>query len=369
MANLEIVIDGDGHIFEDMDGIRKHMRGPAGQSHTAKLLGVFPALDHLHHTLNKIPPDSFGIGSDGVFRDPGAGGWVDFLDKAGIETAVLYPTGGLAYGRIVDPDYAIAVCAAYNDWLTETYSQVDGRFKGMALIPMQEPQAAVEELRRAVTDLGMSGAMLPSTGLMTHLGAKIYWPIYEEAQRLGCGLAVHGGAHQDMGMNTFNVFAATHAIGHPLGIMLGLASMLFNGVFDKFPSLKVAFLEGGVGWFLMAMERFAGSYGAFTPHDSREELLQLPEGQNVAEYMVSLCKAGRIMVGIEGDEPLLAHAVKMVGREAFMYSSDFPHEVNLASIRHEIEELLEIEELDADDKEAILHKNALAFYNLEHFLG
>lgn len=365
MANLEIVVDGDGHVFEDQEGIRRHMRGSIANSHTVKMLGIFPALDHLHHGLNTIPPGAFGRGKDGVWRDPGPSGWVDFLDKAGIETTVLYPTAGLAYGRIVDVDYAIEVCRGYNDWLTTTYSQVNSRFKGMALIPMQEPEAAVEELHRAVVELGMTGAMLPSTGLPTHLGAKAYWPVYEEAQRLGCSLAVHGGAHQDLGMNSLNVFAAVHALGHPLGIMIGLAGMVFNGVFDKFPTLKVAYLEGGVGWFLMALERFAGSHWAFTPVDPRGELVQLAEGQTLDDYVIDLCKKGRITIGVEGDEPLLAKGVQMVGREAFMYSSDFPHEVNLESIRHEIEELLEIEDLTSEDKEAILHKNALSFYNLD----
>ena len=230
---------------------------------------------------------------------------------------------------------------------------------------MQEPEAAVEEeLRRAVDQLGMCGAMLPSTGLMTHLGSKIYWPVYEEAERLGVPLAVHGGAHHDLGMNTMNVFAATHAIGHPVGIMIGLAGMLFNGVFDRFPKLKVGFLEGGVAWFLLAIERFSGSYHAFTPFDPREQLLSLPEGQSVGDYLVGLCRAGRVRIGVEGDEPALAYAAHVVGQEAFIFSSDFPHEVNLGSIRGEIEELIEIEELTPEAKEAILWKNSLDFYNL-----
>lgn len=364
MANLETVIDGDGHIFENPEGIRKHLRAPLRDANLPKLMGVFPQLDHLHHGLVTNPPDAFGVGRDGVFRDPGLPGWIDFLDKAGIETTVLYPTGGLACGRIVDPDFAIQTCQAYNDWITDEYSDKDGRFKPMALIPMQEPEAAVEELRRAIKELGMVGAMLPSTGLPQHIGAKQYWPIYEEAERLGAALAVHGGAHQDLGMNTLNVFAAVHAIGHPTGIMICLASMVFNGIFDQFPRLKVAFLEGGVGWFIMALERFAGSHWAFNPIDPREQLVKLRDGEGLNDYMVRLCREGRLLIGVEGDEPALVHAVKTVGAEGFLYSSDFPHEVNLESIRHEIEELLEIEELTAEDKEKILSKNSAAFYNL-----
>ena len=121
-----------------------------------------------------------------------------------------------------------------------------------------------------------------------------------------------------------NVFAATHAIGHPVGIMIGLAGMLFNGVFERFPGLRVGFLEGGVGWFLMALERFNGSYGAFTPFDPRGELLKLPDGMDVGDYMLSLCRQGRIRVGVEGDEPSLSYAVHVAGPEAFIFSSDIP---------------------------------------------
>ena len=363
MANLEVVIDGDGHIFEDAEGLRRHMRSPMRDANIPKLLGMFPQLDHLHHGLMHNPEDAFGI-SKGVFKDPGVGGWGEFMDKAGVESAVLYPTGGLAYGKISDVDFAIQACQAYNDWITDVYSEKDARLHPVALIPMQEPDAAVEELRRAVNDLGMCGAMLPSTGLMTHLGAKTYWPVYAEAERLGVPLAIHGGAHHDLGMNTMNVFAATHAIGHPVGIMICLAGMLFNGVFERFTGLKVGFLEGGVGWFLMALERFNGSYEAFTPYDPRGELMTLPDGMSVRDYMVSLCKEGRLRVGVEGDEPALAYAVHAAGPEAFIFSSDFPHEVNLGSIRHEIEELIEIEELSPEEKEAILWRNSLDFYNL-----
>ncbi len=363
MANLEMAIDGDGHIFEDFEAMKRHYRYPISESNIARLFGVFPQLDHLHHGLMFNPPDAFGI-TNGVFKDPGIEGWLEFMAKAGLEAAVVYPTGALGYGRLVDVDFAIMACAAYNDWLAEAYVQKDSRFKGMALIPMQEPQAAVEEMRRAITQLGMSGIMLPSTGLRTHLGAKEYWPVYEEAARLGCALGVHGGAHHDLGMNTLNVFPAIHAIGHPMGIMISMASLVFNGVFDKFPGLKVGFLEGGAAWFLLALERFSGSYSGFTPFDPRGELIQLQNGETVGDYLTRFAQAGQIRVGVEGDEPALPFAVKTVGAEAWIFSSDFPHEVNLESVRGEIEELLEMEELTSDEKEAILHRNAQDFYSV-----
>jgi predicted TIM-barrel fold metal-dependent hydrolase len=75
--------------------------------------------------------------------------------------------------------------------------------------------------------------------------------------------------------------------------------------------------------------------------------------------------AGRLFVGCEGDEPTLAHASELIGSEAFVYSSDYPHEVNNEICKHEIHEMLECEDLTDADKENILHRNAERFYNLQ----
>jgi len=277
---------------------------------------------------------------------------------------LLYPTDALAFGKMIDVDLAIGTARAYNDWLHASYLQRDPRLKGIALIPLQDPDAAVDELRRSVNELGMVGALLPSTGLKTHLGDKPYWPVYAEADRLGCCLSVHGGAHSGLGFDHLNVFAAIHALGHPFGITIAFASLVINGIFEKFPNARFGFLEGGVRWFLMALERLEGSYKAFTPYDPRAELLRLEPGESVATYVLRHVKAGRIFVGVEGGEPALAYAVKTLGPEAFVFSSDFPHEVNIATCRHEIEEVLENEELSLEDKRSIFYRNAERLYGL-----
>src|SRR5207302_2992739 len=143
---------------------------------------------------------------------------------------------------------------------SETYVKRDPRFHGMALIPMQDPEAAVLELRRAVEELEFSGAMLQSTGFNDHLGSKQFWPVWEEADRLGCAIGVHGGAHSGMGYDHMNVYTPVPAIGHPHGLLFQFAGMLFNGVFDRFPNARYGFMEGGVAWSLVAFERFERSH-------------------------------------------------------------------------------------------------------------
>ena len=148
----------------------------------------------------------------------------------------MYPSAGLAFGKIVSRDWAIELARAYNNWIYDTYLSKSSRFKAMGLIPLQEPAEAVIELRRIVRDLGFCGAVLPSTGAnMPHLGSEKYWPIYGEAERLGCAIAIHGGAHEGLLMDDLSPYAPVNALGHPMSQMICFAGIIFNGIFDKFP--------------------------------------------------------------------------------------------------------------------------------------
>ncbi len=212
------IIDGDGHIMEDTVAIIARMESPYREIAARKGV-VFPPLDHLHSgRAVETPPQ----------RDqrPAVGpkGWLEFLDDVGIEWTVLYPTTALSYGKIVSLDYAVSVSKAYNDWLYETYVKFNSRFKGMAILPMQDPQEAAKELRRAVTELGMLGAMMPSNGLAHPLGSKMYWPIYEEANNLGCCLAVHGGAPPIFSITGFSIAFRAFASPFSKAVLLGSCS-------------------------------------------------------------------------------------------------------------------------------------------------
>jgi predicted TIM-barrel fold metal-dependent hydrolase len=343
-------IDADGHVLEDIEGIKRYLPDEWRSNTTTRTQGVFPPLDHMHIHLDHNPP--------GAFEDPSPAGWVRFLDELGFEAAVLYPTSGLAFGRMIDVDLAIGTARAYNDWLQDTYLARDGRLKGIGLIPLQEPEAAVEELRRVVEDLGFVGGLLPANGLKSHYGDKLYWPVYAEADRLGCCLSVHGGAYADLGFEHLNAFPAIHAVGHPLSVAICFASIIINGMPDRFPKVRWGFLEAGVGWLLMALERLEGSFGAFTPYDPK---LQGRPKENIMRHI----KEGRIFVGVEGEEPDLAHAVRRLGPEAFVFSSDFPHEVNIQTCKHEVEEVLENDNLSDAAKRAIFADNAERFYGLK----
>lgn len=350
------VIDGDGHIQEDMAGIIARMASPYREI-AAQSGVVFPPLDHLHEGRGAVETPPKRDGRPKV----GPEGWLDFLDDVGIESTVLYPTRGLAYGKIVSLDYAVTACRAYNDWLHETYVKFDPRFRGMAIIPMQDPEEAAKELCRAVEELGLLGAMLPSNGLAQPLGAKTYWPVYAEADRLGCCLAVHGGAHDRFGMDHMNMYVPVHALGHPWGLTINCANILYNGIFDRFPRVRMAFLEGGVAWLLLLLERLHASHEThfqYVPPGT----FGVREEDEPVDYIKKLIADDRFFLGIETEELTMPFAIEVVGNKPFFYSSDFPHEVTNESCKRDLAELMESGRITEDDKAAMLYGNAERFY-------
>lgn len=116
------VVDGDGHVMEDWDALLQYMPEPYIKS--GRFRGrIFPPLDHLHSaSLFQLVP--------GAFRQVGVDGWLEFMDDVGIERAVLYTTGGLAFGKVITGEFAIDVARAWNNWFHDTYLKKSPRFQG-----------------------------------------------------------------------------------------------------------------------------------------------------------------------------------------------------------------------------------------------
>jgi predicted TIM-barrel fold metal-dependent hydrolase len=109
--------------------------------------------------------DEYDRGLGGTLGKHGLSAEQHLADMAleGIDVQVLFPTGMLGYGNNREAELAVALCRAYNDWLHEFCQADPRRFKGVALMPLQDVRAAIAELHRAVTDLGMLSVMIPTT--------------------------------------------------------------------------------------------------------------------------------------------------------------------------------------------------------------
>jgi predicted TIM-barrel fold metal-dependent hydrolase len=127
--------------------------------------------------------------------------------------------------------------------------------------------------------------------------------------------------------------------------------------------VRIAFLEGGIAWLLLLLERLHASHETHFQHIPEGEF-GIREEQDPAKTLKKLIKDNRIYLGIETEELTMPFAIKVVGNSPFLYSSDFPHEVTHESCKHDIGELMESDEITADDKAAMLWRNAETFYKL-----
>src|SRR5262245_60855555 len=229
------VIDGDGHVTETWEQIAKHLDEPYRRRPLQSPL---------------FPQDAWDrrlIDTKGHWAGD-AKSWLEALDEGGMAMAVLFPTLGLFNAFLRDAEWAVVLCRAYNTMLYKEITSVSPRLQGVALLPLQDPQAAADELKRAVRELGMVGAMLAADGYYL-LGHKRFDPIYSAAQELGVPVTIHAGG-TDMGVTghePFPKFIQAHACSHAFAQLRQITSIMFEAVPERFPDLKIAFLEAGSG--------------------------------------------------------------------------------------------------------------------------
>ena len=340
------ILDADGHVMEKDAELFPYLPPPyAGQRALLVQPAFFPSLDGYNRSARRI--------ADGGTRapeEPTAEAWLQFLAEAGLEGTVLYPTQGLAFGLIKDREWAVGLARAYNDWLYDRYVRVDRRLHGMALIPLQDPPAAVAELRRAVEQLGFLGAILPAVGLRPLFGSKVYWPVYEAAQELDCLLTVHAAATQGLGLDDFDRLIEVRTLSHGFGQMRQMVHMMYGGVFDAFPRLRVAYCEAGCGWVPYLLERLDLEYanrGGQAPD------LKVPPSEHL--------RSGRVFVHAELEEQELPRAVEVLGEDVFFCASDYPHEPPTAFPKN-LALLAARQDLPDSFKRKILWDNPLRMY-------
>jgi hypothetical protein len=332
------ILDADGHVTESPEQVARYLDEPYRRRPLN--FSIYPADGwdrRLLGTLGELASD--------------ADSWLRALDKGGMELSVLYPTMGLFVSFLRDRAWAVALCRAYNTYLHETFVKVTPRLKAVALLPVQDPEAAAVELRRAVRELGLSGAMLAADG--THLlGDQRFDPVYAEAERLGVMLGVHAsGSHLGgAGVDLFPRFIQAHTVSHPFGQMRQLTSMIFEGVPERYPALRLAFLEAGAGWAPYWMERMDDEF------DKRGAAEAPALRKRPSEYV----RGGNIYFSCEADEWLLPQALKLVGEGQVVYASDYPHWDN--SYPGSLEEIVNRGDLSEGQKRKILADNCRRLY-------
>jgi predicted TIM-barrel fold metal-dependent hydrolase len=340
-------IDGDGHVIEDLPALLEHMQAPYRHWYGAGRAGA-----------TVVPGDGAPRGLGGKFKNgPGntTESWLHMMQEGDLESAILYPTSGLASGSLRDPDYAVAYSQAYNSWLARVLLKPDQGLLGVALLPVQEPQEAAKEIRRVAQEPGLVGGMLPADG--GHLlGHRRYDPIYAAAAETGLPLAVHASGSWAADAHTtshqFPKFIQAHTISHPFGILRQFTSMMFEGVFERFPGVRFAFLECGGTWVPWWLDRMDEEY----EHRGEEEA---PDLQHKPSTFVH--EGGNIFFGCEAEERLLGPTLDVIGFDTVMYASDWPHWDG--DYPNSLFEMQRRQDLTAEQRHGLLYRAAERFYS------
>jgi predicted TIM-barrel fold metal-dependent hydrolase len=341
------IVDADGHVVEDDEELNQYLDPPYNKGREPGY-SIFPSLDGWPRQLKRA-----------WRRDIAVEQWLSFMDDTGIEQAVLYPTAGLAIGLIQDAEWACLAARAYNTWLADRFSSRSPRLHGVALLPVQDVDEAVKELRRGVTELGFVGGLLPSCNYHNFgFGHPRYRPLFAEAERLGCPLSIHGGSSAGYGLDLARTFAHVIALEHPFGLMYQFTSIILEGVLEDHPNLRLGFLEAGAGWLPYMLDRLDEQWER--QGDVLPWLRKRP-----SEYV----QQHAVYITCEVEEKTLPGVLAILGADRVMWPSDFPHERRREAFYADLPEFFERDDLTAEVRRAILFDNPARFYNLPPLPG
>jgi len=274
------------------------------------------------------------------------------MDLEGIDVAVLFGTfvGLGAAAAIEDPGLAMTVSVAYNNWLSDYCKPYADRLKGIAMIPMQSPEQARTEIRRTVEKLGFVGiqALANFGGKLLH--EEQFDPIWRECEGLGVPVCVHIISTNCAGIDRFDRYVFKHAF-YPLDSMLAVASFTAGGILERYPKLKVAIMEAGVGWIPWMMDRLHEHY----------ELLpqQLPwQTRDPLDWL----KSENCYYAAEPEETTIPYVAQMVGEDRLLYASDYSHWDCLCP--DSVKLLNERTDLSDNLKRKLFGENAARLFNL-----
>jgi predicted TIM-barrel fold metal-dependent hydrolase len=241
------------------------------------------------------------------------------MDAWGIDQAVMFPTIGILPFPTSDQALASAYCRAYNNWMAEFCESVPGRFHAVALVNWYDVESAVAELERCIRRGFRALFVPPETVDGRRPGDSAFdpiWRVCEDAGIPGCFHVIvrFGGAAVP--------FAAWHATspGPLFGFGLGgtgqlipaVAGVITDGLFERFPKLKIVSVEAGCGYAPYLMDRLDAKFEAF------RDLVPLP--RRPSEYVRE-----NVYFVAEQGERTIDMALELVGRDRILWGSDYPH--------------------------------------------
>ena len=241
------------------------------------------------------------------------------MDADTVAGGVLYPSQGLTVYRIPDGLLLSAIFRSYNDWLADFCQPYPQRLKGIAMLNVDDIEDAVGEISRAAT-LGLAGAMIPIRPQEHRYDHPRYEPLWAAAQDLAMPLSLHVGTRRwRPGMELYAPSLSRDVVetsNREYDVREAIAAMIFGGVFERYPQLKVGAVEFEVAWAPYFMSRMDDVYTARAVGVSRQRFKHnaLPSDFFRQNIFLSFQEDA---LGIE----LRSH----IGVENLLWASDYPH--------------------------------------------
>jgi predicted TIM-barrel fold metal-dependent hydrolase len=335
MSQKYDVIDADGHVLEPVNLWQDYIE-PAFREQAPRLVTDENGKQRLVIEDRFVGSQAGGVGAlggvgarDGTvvtdtmeYSQGRKGGFdphariVD-MDLDGIDAAVLYPSLGLFVGGVEHPKLAAAICRAYNRWLADYCRPYPDRLFGMAMLPLQAIDLAIEEMQYARGELGFHGGFLRpnpyNKKTVDHPDYERFWSVAED---LDFAIGFHEGAGSSMptvGVDRVTSRGARHIISHPMEMMLACLSVIWGGVCERHPKIRIAFLESGGGWVAPWIDRMDRHFDDQFFNDSG--LKSRP-----SEIFRRNC-----WISFEPVEGCLSVLADYIGSARLLWATDYPH--------------------------------------------
>jgi aminocarboxymuconate-semialdehyde decarboxylase len=238
-------------------------------------------------------------------------------------------------------------CRAQNDHLAELISEHSDMLCGLATIPLQDPDQAAAEVRRATNELGLCGVIVGTQVRQANLDEPELDPVWASASECDVPVVVHPGS-ASLGGERMSRYFLANTVGNPTETTLAAAALIFGGVLERFPELRVLLVHGG-GFLPYQLGRLQKSF------DVRPEV---PKGTAREPRLA----ARRFYYDTILHEPTaLEHLIRFAGADRLLFGTDFPFEM---AENRSPNETLPSDVLDARSRAAVAGENAVALFRL-----
>ena len=286
------------------------------------------------------------------FREVGSNLWdpeirCNEYDTFGIDVQVL-STVPVMFSYWAKAEHALDLSKLLNDHIASIIDGQPGRFIGLGTLPMQDPSLAVSELERCVKELGLSGVQIGTNINGLNLNDDSLFEVFESAESLNTAIFIH--PWYMMGEKEMNQYWLPWLVGMPAETSRAICSMIFGGVFERLPNLRVAFAHGG-GAFPATIGRIDHGFNV------RPDLCAIDNDKLPSTYL------GKFWVdSLVHDRTALSYLISKIGMEKIALGTDYPFplgELEPGSL------INKMNDLSADNRDMLFSRNALNWLGID----